>query len=61
VPGYSTTQQLLELYHNILLALDNKEMTSITFADVSKAFDRVWIRGLILKLERYGVKGELLC
>ena len=36
-------------------------MTSITFADVSKTFDRVWIRGLILKLERYGVKGELLC
>ena len=36
-------------------------MTSITFADVSKAFDRVWIRGLILKLERYGVKGKLLC
>jgi hypothetical protein len=60
LPGYSTTQQLLELYHNILLALDNKEMTRITFSDVSKAFDRVWIRGLILKLERYGVKGELL-
>jgi hypothetical protein len=36
-------------------------MTSITFADVSKAFDRVWIRGLVLKLERYSVKGELLC
>jgi hypothetical protein len=48
IPGYSTTHQLVELYHNILLALDNKEMTSITFADVSKAFDRVWIRGLIL-------------
>jgi hypothetical protein len=61
IPGYSTTHQLVEVYHNILLALDNKEMTSITFADVSKAFDRVWIRGLILKLERYGVKGELLC
>jgi hypothetical protein len=43
----------VELYHNILLALDNKEITSITFADVSKAFDRVWIRGFILKLERY--------
>jgi hypothetical protein len=27
--------------------------TSITFADVSKAFDRVWIGGLLLKLERY--------
>jgi hypothetical protein len=33
IPGYSTTHQLVELYHNILLALDNKEMTSITFAD----------------------------
>ena len=44
-----------------MFALDNKEMTNITFVDVSKAFDRVWIRGLILKLERYGVKGELLC
>jgi hypothetical protein len=31
--------------HNII---DNKEMTSITFTDVSKAFDRVWIRDLIL-------------
>jgi hypothetical protein len=47
---------VVELYHNILLALDNKEITSITFADVSKAFDRVWIRGFILKLERYGVR-----
>jgi hypothetical protein len=33
---------------------------SITFADVSKAFDRVWIGGLLLKLERYGIKGDLL-
>jgi hypothetical protein len=35
IPGYSTTHQLVELYHNILLALYNKEMTSITFADGS--------------------------
>jgi hypothetical protein len=41
IPGYSTTHQLAELYHNILLALDNKEMTSITFADVSKE-ERYW-------------------
>ena len=34
--------------------------TSITFADVSKAFDRIWIGGLPLKLERYGIKGDLL-
>jgi hypothetical protein len=32
----------------------------ITFADISKAFDTVWIKALILKLENYGIKGKLL-
>ena len=60
IPGLSTTHQLLEVYHTILTPLDSKCFTSITFADVSKAFDRVWIGGLLLKLERYGIKGDLL-
>ncbi|VDI69291.1 Hypothetical predicted protein [Mytilus galloprovincialis] len=46
--------------HTYMYALDNKFYTSLTFADVSKAFDRVWIRGLLLKLERYDIKGHLL-
>jgi molecular chaperone GrpE (heat shock protein) len=46
---------LIELYDNILLALDKKQITSI--ADISKAFDTVWIKALILKLENYGIKG----
>jgi hypothetical protein len=60
LPGYSTTHQLIELYDNVLLALDKKQITSITFADISKAFDTVWIKALILKLEKYGIKGNLL-
>jgi hypothetical protein len=40
--------------------LDKKQITSITFADISKAFDTVWIKALILKLENYGIKGKLL-
>jgi hypothetical protein len=60
IPDLSNTHQLLEIYHTILTALDNKFFTSITFADVSKAFDRVWIGGLLLKLERYGITGDLL-
>ena len=35
-------------------------MTSVTFCDISRAFDRFWIRGLILKLKRYGIKDKLL-
>jgi hypothetical protein len=32
----------------------------LTFCDISRAFDRVWIRGLILKLKRQGIKDTLL-
>jgi hypothetical protein len=38
----------------------SKFFTSITFADVSKAFDPVWIGGATIKLERCGIKGDLL-
>ena len=37
-----------------------KQITSITFADISKAIDTVWIKVLILKLEKYGIKGNVL-
>ena len=42
------------------MALDNRELICLIFCDVSKAFDRVWLRGLLLKLERYGIKGNFL-
>jgi hypothetical protein len=35
--------------------------TSITFADISKAFDTVWVKALLYKLGKYGIKGDLLC
>ena len=32
----------------------------MVFCDVSKAFDRVWHKGLIFKLKQLGIDGELL-
>jgi hypothetical protein len=58
IPGHSTSHQLIELYHIILLALEAKQVTSVTFADISKAFDTVWVKALIYKLGKYGIKGD---
>ena len=60
LPGHSTTCQLIELCHSLSLALDNQMETSVVFCDISKAFDRVWHRGLIVKLKGCGVDGHLL-
>ena len=38
--------QLIEIYNNILNNLDNKRNSRYIFLDISKAFDRVWIRAL---------------
>jgi hypothetical protein len=54
IPGNSTSHQLIELYHRILLALEAKQVTSITF-------DTVWVKALLYKLGKYGIKGDLLC
>ena len=42
-------QQLIEIYHNICLSLENREDISTVFCDISKAFDKVWYRGLLKK------------
>ena len=58
--GDSTINQLIYLVHNIYKGLENRQDIKIVFLDFSKAFDRVWHRGLIFKLERLGVRGKLL-
>ena len=60
LPGHSTVHQLIEIYHNNCLALDKRELSCLIFCDISKAFDRVWHKGLIKKIEGYGIKGNLL-
>ncbi len=58
--GHSTVHQLVELYDNICTALDKKEDYCMVFCDISKAFDRVWHKGLLLKLKSYGIRGQVL-
>ena len=59
-PGESTTNQLLSIVHTIHLALDEQKEVRSIFLDMSKAFDKVWHDGLLFKLQRNGIEGQLL-
>jgi len=58
--GHSTVYQLIEIDEKVCNNLDNRLSNILIFCDISKAFDRVWHRGLIEKLKSYGISGPLL-
>ncbi len=60
LPGHSTVFQLIDIYNQICKSIDENQHTCIVFCDISKAFDRVLHAGLLLKLEKNGLKGGLL-
>ena len=57
--GDSTTNQLLYIYNFFCSAIDDGKDVRAVFCDVSKAFDKVWHRGLLYKLNKIGVRGKV--
>ena len=60
MPNDCTTNQLVSIYHDVCLALENRKDIQLIFFDISKAFDKVWHKGLIFKLRQIGGRGSLL-
>ena len=58
--GDSTIKQLLSITHEIHKAFDDGKELRAVFLDISKAFDKVWTEGLIFKLKRIGIEGEMI-
>ena len=58
----TNSNQLLSITHEIHKNLDaNPSIDTIgIFLDMSKAFDKVWLKGLICKLQSYGIQSNLL-
>lgn len=59
-PGDSTVNQLVFMVHKIYEALELGKEIRMVFLDISKAFDKVWHKGLLRKLESLGVRDPLL-
>ena len=60
VPGDSAVNQLVDIYNTFCKALDEGKEVRAIFCDFSKAFDRMWHKGLLFKLESVGIGGSLL-
>jgi len=60
LPGDSTTNQLLCIYNDLLKSLDANCDSQAIFFDISKAFDKVWHKGLIHKIKGIGIRNHLL-
>jgi hypothetical protein len=60
IPGDSPVNQLAFIYNSFCKAIDEGKEIRAIFFDISKAFDRVWHKGLLAKLKSAGITGNLL-
>ena len=54
-----TEDQLFRLTQRILDGFQRGEHTAAVFIDLQQAYDRVWRRGLFLKMQNLGIQGKL--
>ena len=59
-PNRSTTRYLFKLLSTLGEAKKKKLISMVLLIDFQKAFDSVWIPGLVVKLYNYGIKGRIL-
>ena len=59
-PGDSCINQLLSITHEIYQSFDDNLEVRAVFLDISKAFEKVWHKGLIFKLKENCISDKIL-
>ena len=57
--GDSNISQLLSTMHEVYQSFENHQETRAIYLDISKAFDKAWHEGLLLKLKSKEIDGQL--
>ena len=58
--GHSTSDALTYIAQRLSNTINDREEARVVCLDISKAFDRVWHPGLLVKLRALGFAGKLL-
>ena len=56
----STQEKICRLENLIFTNLSLRKSTIVVFIDLSKAYDSIWLTGLLFKLQKCGIKGRTL-
>lgn len=59
MPGDSTVNQLIAICNSLYKCVDQGDEMLAVFLDLTKAFDKVWHKGLLFKLSKIGIHGKL--
>ena len=54
-----TEDQLFRLTQKIIDGFQKREQTTAIFIDLQQAYDRIWRKGLLLKMQNMGIKGHM--
>ena len=56
----SCINQILSINHEIYQSSDDEFEVRVVYLDISKAFDKIWYKGIIFKVKQNGISGKLL-
>ena len=58
--GSRTEDQLFRLVQNVVDGFLSQKNTTAVFIYLQQAYDRVWIKGILMKMSKPGIQGKML-